>query len=82
MPKIQKGILILIKFFNMSNHKKSKNNLDNMFQCVSVTLTDGRVFSFTGKAFCREDDILYIEKIEFTQPEPIPEGCSFEIIKK
>lgn len=66
----------------MNNDKKSKKNLDNMFQSVSVTLTDGRIFSFTGKAFCQEDDILYIEKIEFTQPEPIPDGCSFGVIEK
>ena len=54
-----------------------------MYQNVIITLSDGTVCTFTGKAFVVNPDmeIRSIKNIEFTNPKPLPEGYAFELME-
>jgi len=56
----------------MNNQKKPQ-----MMQSVIITLSDGRIVNFTGKAVVDAEPEVRIRDIKFTLPEPLPEGCDF-----
>jgi alpha-acetolactate decarboxylase len=50
-----------------------------MYQIVMLTLSDGRVVSFTGKAFCEKtDEDVTVVNIQITEPMPLPNDMRFE----
>jgi hypothetical protein len=56
----------------------SKSKKKDLMQSVILTFSDGTTATFTGKAVASElDPARFITNIEFTQPEPLPEGTYF-----
>lgn len=49
-----------------------------LYQNIILTLSDGSVHVFTGKAFTVEGETRTIKDTKFTVPKPLPEGCAFE----
>ena len=56
--------------------------MKNKYQMVVITLSDGSVIYFTGKAQVPEDTLLSIDSIRFTVPKDLPEGMSFGIMEE
>ncbi len=56
------------------NKKKEK------YQTVIITLSDGRVGSFTGPVLIEAKDDLLVERIQFVEPRSLPEGYVLGII--
>jgi len=54
----------------------------SLYQNVIITLSDGSVHIFTGKAFSRFGEERRITSIKFTEPKPLPPGYEFEPIPK
>ena len=54
------------------------------YQLVWITFSDGRKACFVGQAVVREKDAqaLRVVDIKFTEPKPLPAGCSFEQMPK
>jgi len=55
------------------------------YQTVTLTLSDGRVGTFTGPVLVsREDEKkhLFVTKEQFSYPKPLPAGASFGKIGK
>ena len=46
-------------------------------QSVVITFSDGSKATFTGPAVCFEGEEKRIQDIYFTEPKPLPEGCSW-----
>jgi hypothetical protein len=59
--------------------KKKGSGLDGMYQNVLITLDDGSVHTFSGRAFSSgKNEKREIKKIQFTLPKPLPFGLAFE----
>ena len=52
--------------------------LERKYQNVVLTLDDGSVAIFSGKAICFPGETRRIKNIEFTEPKDLPENYSFE----
>lgn len=48
-----------------------------MMQNCLITLSDGSVHVFTGRAFSRKNEIRKVTKIQFTYPYPLPSSLRF-----
>jgi len=48
-----------------------------MIQGVVITFDDGATATFTGPAVCFDGDKRKISDIYFTEPKPLPAGCSW-----
>jgi hypothetical protein len=46
-------------------------------QSVVITLDDGTMGTFTGRAITRKVEQRRIRDIKFTEPRKLPEGCEF-----
>ena len=57
-----------------------KGNLEKLQTCV-LTLNDGEVVIFSGKAVLFEGDTRTVVKIEFTAPTLLPKYCTWEEMK-
>ena len=55
---------------------------DNLYQLLVVTLSDGRVGTFMGKALVSEEDIKNGVRadFEFIKAKPLPDDCKFELL--
>lgn len=51
------------------------------YQSVVLTFSDGTVAVFGGPVVCRPGDTRRITKIAFTEPEPLPEDCSWGLLR-
>jgi predicted RNA-binding Zn-ribbon protein involved in translation (DUF1610 family) len=51
-----------------------------MYQDVVITLSDGTVAVYTGKAVCFSGETRFIDKIQFTEPKALPPDHYFEIM--
>ena len=63
--------------------KKADSQTIPMYQNVIITLSDGMVCVFTGKAFVTNPDKerRRIRNIQFTVPKPLPVGYAFELME-
>jgi hypothetical protein len=54
-----------------------------MYQNIIITLSDGTICTFTGKAFVPnpEKETRSIKNIQFTIPKPLPVGYAFELME-
>lgn len=52
------------------------------YQEVIITLDDGTKLSYTGEANLYPGDTRSVRNIQFTEPRPLPEGCSFGPIQE
>lgn len=62
---------------NKNQNIDKKELLENTWQSVIITLDDGTVAIFTGKAICKRGDARQIVDIRFTEPKPLPDDCSW-----
>ena len=54
------------------------------YQSVLITLSDGTIGRFTGEVLVRAHEIrnLIVADVKFTEPQELPEGCSFKMLKE
>lgn len=59
------------------------NTKPEMYQSVILTLNDGRKGRFLGPAlvFKKDKGVKTVVDVQFTEPKPMPNGMSFEVIK-
>ncbi len=50
----------------------------DMYQNIILELTDGRLIRATVPTFCHIGDKVSVQDIRVTNPERLPENCSFE----
>jgi len=50
----------------------SPKTLEGKYQTVVITLSDGSVHQFTGKAFTKRGDTRTITDVKFTAPKKLP----------
>jgi len=50
---------------------------ERMYQAVVITFDDGSTATFTGRAVVWPGEKRRTVKIQFTEPEELPEDCSF-----
>ena len=55
----------------------STSLLCKKIQSVYITLDDGTVAQFSGRAVCDIGDTRVIKAIQFGEPRELPEDCSF-----
>jgi hypothetical protein len=55
---------------------------ESMYQNALITLSDGSVHIFTGKAFSSgKGEVRRITNVQFTIPKPLPFGYAFELVE-
>lgn len=59
-----------------------KPDPNTMRQSVIITFSDGTIGTFTGPAVVSEDKPVQISDIVFTSPQPLPDGCTWDLIEK
>ena len=52
------------------------------FQYVKITMSDGEVHYFGGQAVLFPGEKRTVANVEFTEPEKLPEGMTFENLKE
>lgn len=53
---------------------------DREYQRVIITLDDGSTGVFTGRVLGRPGDARQIVSIKFTEPQQLPEDCSWGLM--
>ena len=52
------------------------------YQTCILTLSDGEIIYFTGKAVLLEGDTRRVTNVKFTTPLQLPKDCTFEQMDK
>ena len=50
---------------------------DSLYQTITLVLSDGRRFIYTGRVQIDPDEPLRVTSIEVTRPRPLPDGGSW-----
>jgi len=67
---------------NESNINNNINIVNEKIMSVIITLSNGKVYYFSGPAFPEEYEGLTITDIKFTKPYDLPGDYHFEVINK
>lgn len=57
--------------------------MSELMQVVEIELSDGRMGTFSGRALVTAEDHaagVLVRHIRFVAPQPLPPGCSFEMV--
>lgn len=54
--------------------------MNQQIQSIVVSLSDGTQGVFTGPALVSPDDERTITNIQFSEPAPLPDGCSIGVL--